>query len=158
MIFPISNVILDEIERYKNVLVSHTAPLMSQIEWEATPSGNVKVLNKTEDLYKFFNCTKSCEFIYESVQKTINETLPNELHYLNSFDKTYEEVSAFIQMPDNKIKSLITFILQNDGKISKNKREKYYKKLTQVEINNIESIFLIFFIFNTRFDFLLPIL
>ncbi len=151
MIFPISNVILDEIERYKNVLVSHTAPLMSQIEWEATPSGNVKVLNKTEDLYKFFNCTKSCEFIYESVQKTINETLPNELHYLNSFDKTYEEVSAFIEMPDNKIKSLITFILQNDGKISKNKREKYYKKLTQVEINNIESIIREHFSYNFNF-------
>jgi Fic family protein len=140
MIFPISNVILDEIEKYKDVLVSHTSPLMSQIDWEATPSGNVKVLNETEDLYRFFNATHSCEFIYESVQKTITKTLPDELMYLNSFDKAYEDISAFIEMPDNKIKSLITFILQNNGKLSKNKREKYYDKLTKVEIDNIENI------------------
>ena len=140
MIFPISNVILGEIERYKDVLVSHTAPLMSHIDWEATPFGNVKVLNETDDLYRFFDCTRSCEFIYESVQKTISTTLPDELKYLNSFDKSYEDINAFIEMPDNKIKSLITFILQNDGKLSKNKREKYYEKLTQVEIDTIENI------------------
>jgi len=140
MIFPISNVILDEIERYKDVLVLHTAPLMGQIDWEATPSGNVKVINETEDLYRFFDCTRSCEFIYKSVQKTISKTLPDELKYLNSFDKAYENISLFIEMPDNKIKSLITFILQNNGKLSKNKREKYYEKLTQIEIDNIENI------------------
>ena len=140
MIFPISNVILDEIEKYRDILVSHTTPLMDLIEWEATSSGNVKILNDTQDLYRFFNCTASCEFIYESVEKTIKETLPHELSYLNSFDKAYEEINDFIVMPDNKIKSLITFILQNDGKLSKNKKEKYYEKLTQSEIENIENI------------------
>ncbi|MEA1891790.1 MAG: Fic family protein [Campylobacterota bacterium] len=140
MIFPISNVILDEIQKYKDILVTHTTPLMDLIEWEATPSGNVKVLNDTEDLYRFFNCTQSCEFIYESVEKTIKETLPQELKYLHSFDKAFEEINNLVEMPDNKIKSLITFILQNDGKLSKNKHEKYYEKLTQDEIENIENI------------------
>ena len=64
-----------------------------------------------------------CEFIYESVEKTIKETLPEELSYLNSFDNAYEEINLMIEMPDNKIKSLVPFILQNDGKLSKNKRE-----------------------------------
>ena len=140
MIFPISNVILEKIEKYRDVLVSHTSPLMDLIEWEATSSGNVKILNDTEDLYRFFNSTKSCEFIYEAVEKTIKETLPQELKYLNSFDKAYGEINEFIEMPDNKIKSLITFILQNNGKLSKNKKEKYYGKLTQSEIKNIENI------------------
>ncbi len=138
MIFPISNVILETIEKYREILVSHTTPLIDLIEWEATPSGNVKILNDTEDLYRFFNCTVSCEFIYESVEKTIKETLPQELKYLNSFDKAFKDIHDFIEMPDNKIKSLITFILQNDGKLSKNKQEKYYDKLTKDEIENIE--------------------
>jgi len=140
MIFPISNVILQEIERYRDILVAHTSPLMNLIEWESTLSGNVKILNETKDLYRFFNVTQSCEFIYESVEKTIKETLPEELLYLNSFDKAYEEINLMIEMPDNKIKSLITFILQNDGKLSKNKREKYYEKLTELEIERIEKI------------------
>jgi Fic family protein len=139
MIFPISGVILDEIQKYREILVTHTAPLMPLIQWEATERGNVKILNNTADLYRFFNCTESCEFIYKSVEKTIKETLPHELNYLNAFDKTYSAINEMIEMPDNKIKSLITFILQNSGKLSKKKKEKYYEKLTQEELEKIED-------------------
>jgi Fic family protein len=139
MIFPISGVILDEIQKYREILVTHTAPLMPLIQWEATERGNVKILNNTADLYRFFNCTESCEFIYKSVEKTIKETLPHELNYLNAFDKTYSAINEMIEMPDNKIKSLITFILQNSGKLSKKKKEKYYQKLTQEELEKIED-------------------
>ena len=140
MIFPISTVILDEIERYREILVQHTAPLMKMIDWEATENGNVKILNDTEDLYRYFDCTLSCEFIFECVEKTIRETLPDELEYLNSFDKTYKEINEIIEMPDNKLKSLITFILQNGYKLSKNKKEKYFNELTAQEIKTIEDI------------------
>jgi len=140
MIFPISSVILDEIEKYRDVLVAHTSALMNLISWEATSSGNVKILNDTSDLYRFFNCTQSCEFIYSAVEKTIKETLPNELKYLDAFDKAYSAINEMIEMPDNKIKSLITFILQNNGKLSKRKKEKYYEKLTVEEVEEIEGI------------------
>jgi Fic family protein len=140
MIFPISNVILDEIEKYRDILVSHTSPLMAMIIWEATVSGNVKVLNDTSDIYRYFNCTKSCEFIYSAVEKTIKKTLPNELKYLNAFDKTYIAINEMIEMPNNKIKSLITFVLQNSGKLSKRKKEKYFEKLTLDEVEEIEDI------------------
>ena len=140
MIFPISNVILDEIEKYRDVLVTHTKPLMNSIEWEATQTGNVKVLNDTDDLYRYFDCTKSCEFIYECVQITIQETLPNELKYLKSFDKSYTDINELLEMPDNKIKSLITFVLQNDNKLSKKKKEKYFPLLTIDEVFTIENI------------------
>jgi len=140
MIFPISNVILDEIEKYRDILVSHTSALMQSIEWESTSSGNVKVLNDTNDLYRFFDCTSSCEFIYDCVEKTIKETLPQELRYLASFDRTYGDINEFIEMPDNKIKTLITLILQNGGTLSKNKRTKYFELLDGEEIKMIESI------------------
>ncbi len=139
MIFPISSVILDEIEKYRDTLVLHTSPLMSMIEWEATPKGNVKISNETSDLYRFFDCTKSCEFIYDLVEKTIKETLPQELKYLDAFDKAYNAISQMIEMPDNQIKQLITFVLQNDGKLSKKKKEKYYNKLTPQEVEEIEE-------------------
>ena len=140
MIFPISNVILDEIEKYRDTLLSHTEPLMSLIEWKATNSGNVIVINDTDDLYRYYDCTKSCEFIYECVEKTIKETLPDELKYLSAFDNSYEAINEIIQMPDNKIKSLITFILQNNKKLSKIKKEKYYPLLTDEEIKSIEEV------------------
>lgn len=140
MVFPISSVILDEIEQYQEILVAHTLPLMSLIEWDATLKGNVEVLNDTADLYRFFNCTKSCEFIYSSVEKTIKETLPQELNYLNAFDKASTSINEIAPMPNNMIKTLITFILQNRGKLSKKKKEKYFEKLTDNELIDIEKI------------------
>ncbi|PHR56552.1 MAG: cell filamentation protein Fic [Arcobacter sp.] len=140
MIFPLSNVILEEIEKYKDILVSHTFPLMQAIHWEATNQGNVQVLNKTRDLYTYFNCTKSCEFIYHCVEKTIEETLPQELEYLESFDKSYAQINEVIEMPDTKIKTLITFILQNNNKLSKNKREKFFARLEDQELQEIQNI------------------
>lgn len=140
IIFPISNVILDEIEKYRDILVAHTSPLMNMINWSATDNGNVKILNDTQDLYRFFDATSSCEFIYECVKKTIKITLPEELKYLSSFDKAYEEINNLIEMPNNKIKSLISFILQNNNKLSKKKQEKYYQELTKEETKTIEEI------------------
>jgi len=140
MIFPISNVILDEINTYRDILEQHSSPLMESIEWEPTDKGNVNVLNETIDLYQFFDCTKACEFIYSCVEKTIEETLPEELNYLESFDNTYEEIYQFIEMPDNKIKQLITFILQNNGILSKNKKEKYFDLMEDDEVEKIEEM------------------
>jgi hypothetical protein len=140
LIFPLSSVILDEIENYKEVLVAHTSPLMSMIEWEATSKGNVKIVNDTLDLYRFFNVTKSCEFIYRLVEKTIKETLPNELDYLKAFDSASSAINDVVTMPDNMVKMLITFLLQNDGKLSKKKKEKYFKALKKDELEAIEYI------------------
>jgi len=97
-------------------------------------------MSRNAPICRSTHCTKSCEFIYRLVEKTIKETLPKELNYLNSFDKAYQSISQYIEMPNNQIKQLITFILQNEGKLSKKKREKYYDKLTQKEIDEIEDI------------------
>lgn len=140
MIFPISNVVLDEIEKYREILVAHTSPLMPSIDWEPTETGNVVVLNDTKDLYSFFDCTASCEFIYYCVEKTINETLPQELRYIESFDQAYAAINEIIEMPDNKIKTLITFILQNNGALSKKKRTQHFAQLEEDELKTIEDI------------------
>lgn len=140
MVFPISNVILDEIERYRDILVAHSSPLMESIQWESTDQSNVKVLNQTVDLYRFFDCTEACEFIYQCVEKTIKKTLPEELHYLRSFDDSYKEIADLIEMPDNKIKNLITFILQNEGLLSNKKREKFFPLIETSELEKIQGI------------------
>jgi len=140
IIFPLSSVILDEIENYKEVLVAHSSPLMSMIEWEPTPKGNVKIVNDTSDLYRFFNATQSCEFIYRLVEKTIKETLPNELNYLKAFDDASSAINDVVSMPDSMLKMLIGFVLQNDGKLSKKKKEKYFEALREDEVKRIELI------------------
>lgn len=140
MIFPISSVILSEIEKYREVLIAHSTPLMNCIEWKITEKKNVKVTNKTIDLYCYFDCTEASEFIYECAEKTIEELLPREIKYLESFDKSFKEAKDFIEMPDHKLKQLLTFIIHNGGKLSSRKKKCYFWDLpedTQIDVEEI---------------------
>ena len=140
MIFPISSVILNEIETYRDVLIDHSAPLMEFIQWNPTQKGNVTVTNDTIDFYRYFDCTQECEFIYNCVEKTINETLPAELKYLEAYDKSFVEIQQIIEMPDNEIKKLMTFILQNKGVLSTRKKESFFPQLRIEEQIQIQEI------------------
>jgi len=140
MIFPISSVILNEIEKYREVLIAHSGPLMDCIEWKTTEKKNVKVTNKTIDLYRYFDCTAASEFIYECAEKTIEELLPKEIKYLESFDKSYREAKDFIEMPDHELKQLLTFIIHNGGKLSARKKKRYFEDLPEDIQIDVEEI------------------
>jgi len=73
--FPVSAAILDRITEYKRVLESYSSRLLPCVQWEATPRGNVKVLNDTADFYRFFDATPHAEFLYECVRQTIEQDL-----------------------------------------------------------------------------------
>ena len=49
-------------------------------------------------------------------------------------------MNEIVAMPNNMIKSLIDFILQNGGKLSKKKKSKYFEELTMAEVEEIERV------------------
>ena len=49
-------------------------------------------------------------------------------------------MNEIVAMPNNMIKSLIDFILQNGGKLSKKKKSKYFEELTIAEVEEIERV------------------
>lgn len=141
MVFPVSSVMLDRIDEYRNVLQGHSSPLMNSIDWRSLPTGNVKVLNDTADLYRFYDCTAEAEFLYECVLRTIEEDLPREIDYLKRHDQAMKAIMNAIEMPDRLAEDLIMLIRQNDGKLSKRKRDRHpVNKMTDEEISTIEDI------------------
>mgnify|MGYP003657280054 CR=1 FL=1 len=86
VVFPVSAAILEQIDAYRSVLESYSERLLPLIEWEATDSFNVRVLNDTGDFYRFFDATPHAEFLYACVRKTIEEDLPNETGFLRRYD------------------------------------------------------------------------
>ncbi len=123
-------------------MIAHSTPLMDCIEWKTTEKKNVKVINKTIDLYRYFDCTAASEFIYECAEKTIEELLPKEIKYLEFFDKSYREAKDFIEMPDHQLKQLLTFIIHDGGKLSARKKKRYFVDLpedVQIDVEEIIS-------------------
>lgn len=140
MVFPVSSVMLDRIDDYRRTLQAHSMPLMDFIEWRPTADHNVEVLNDTADLYRYFDCTEQAEFLYACVQRTVEHDLPREIDYLRRHDEAMGRIMEMIDMPDRLAQNLILFIRQNDGKLSKRKREKDFSALSDDEVLGLEKI------------------
>jgi hypothetical protein len=140
MVFPVSAVMLDRIDAYRKTLQLHTGPIMPFIAWKPTPDGNVMVLNETADLYGYFDCTESAEFLYECVQRTVNHDLPREIEYLRRHDEAIRKIMDIVEMPDNLAENLVLMILQNNGKLAKRRRQKEFQALTDAEVSALEQI------------------
>ena len=141
IIFPVSAVFLDHIEQYKAALEHYSRPRLLLTEWETTPSLNVRVLNETRDLFRFFDATRQAEFLADSVVETIRQTLPREIEYLRRYDQAKQRIEAFVEMPNATFDLMMGFLRQNGGRFSQRARSKEFAKLTEEEASSIEDIY-----------------
>ena len=139
--FPISAVILRKIETYRRVLESYSRPLLQLIDWRPTTTGNVEVLNETADFYKYFDATEHAEFLYDCVRETVEDDLPREVKYLESYDRFVGKIQTLFDMPNSRLDLLWRFLQQNNGKFSKRARENEFGALTDEEAVAIERMF-----------------
>lgn len=140
IVFPVSAVIFDQIEKYKQSLTAVTSPLLEYIEWESDDKLNVQILNDTEILYQYLNLTGNAEFFYEVVKETINKSLPEELNQLKKYDRAKTLLSNYIEMPEKDVSLLINTIRDNQFKLSNNKKTKFFNQLSENEIADIENL------------------
>lgn len=145
MIFPVSAAILNRIDEYQEILEIYSSQRIDLIVWEPTLDYNVKILNETIDLYRYYDLTTQVEFLYECVEETIEKIIPYELDYLEKYDRMNKFINTYVTLPDTKVDLLINFLNQNNGKLSKKKRLKEFDELTDIEISSIEEHFKILF-------------
>ena len=140
MVFPVSPVLLDRIDTYRDTLRAHSGPLMNFIEWRPTPERNVEVLNGTADLYRYFDCTEAAEFLYACVARAIDKDLPEEIDFLRRNGEAMRRIMNTVEMPDRMAEDLVRFIRLNEGTLGRKRREGAFEKLTDDEVAYIEAI------------------
>ncbi|MEX2528895.1 MAG: Fic family protein [Gemmatimonadota bacterium] len=141
VVFPVSAAILERIEHYRETLESYSERLLPLVRWEPTENFNVRVLNDTQDFYRFFDATPHAEFLYACVRRTIEHDLPYETDFLRRYDEFRRGVATMIDMPAGTIDLLFRFLRQNDGTLSNRAREKEFAALTDEETRRIETIY-----------------
>jgi len=147
LIFPVSASILDHIADYRKVLEQYSHSILDFIDWKETEGHNIEVLNETIDYYRYFDATKQAEFLYDCVNDTIKNIIPQEINYLQKYDEFKKYIEETFEMPDSMIALLVRFLEQNDGKLSKRAKEKEFKKLRDDEIRSIEENYKLIMIF-----------
>ncbi len=141
LIFPVSAVMLNSITEYKKTLEAYSKNRLSLIDWRPTVDNNVEVLNETLDFYRYFDATKQAEYLYDCVYKTIVEILPEEVTFLEKYDRIKEEINQRFDMPNHVIDLLIKFLRQNNGILSLRARREEFATLTSEEVVGLEIIY-----------------
>jgi len=141
LVFPVSAAILRRLDAYRIVLETYSRPLLPEIDWRRTPTGNVEVLNETGVYYRFFDATAHAEFLYACVEQTIIEDLPTEVAFLEAFDRFSLSVQDIVDMPSDRIELLQKFLQQNDGQLSQRARTREFAALTDDEVQQVELIY-----------------
>lgn len=140
LLFPVSSVMLDWIDQYRETLQAHSARLMEFIEWTPTLRGNVEVLNDTADLYRFFDCTQVAEFLYGCVKRIIESDLPREIEYLTRRDEAVRDIMNLVEMPDLMAEQFVLFVHRNGGTLPSKLRKREFVALTDEELSALEEI------------------
>jgi hypothetical protein len=141
IVFPVSAAILERADEYRRVLEDYSRRLLPLISWQPTASGNVTVLNDTADFYRYFDATSHAEFLYACVQKTIEEDLPDEARFLQSYDRFRAGVEQVIDMPETTINLLFRFLRQSGGALSGRARQHEFAALTDEEASRIIQLY-----------------
>ncbi|TVQ09156.1 MAG: Fic family protein [Balneolaceae bacterium] len=139
IVFPISAVILNRLDEYRWVLEEVSRPRLDFIQWEPTDRGNVRVINDTADLYRYFDATSICEFLYSCVHETVTRLLPEEVDYLRKHDAMRGFLDEHFDLPEPVKETLIGFLRQQNGRLSNRARRKEFEPLSDAHVALIEN-------------------
>ncbi len=139
LIFPVSAVMLNHPTAYNDSLEAFSRPLNQLVEYTLDRQVQMRVINDTAHWYRYIDMTVQTEALYEFILQTIDRELIVELRFLESYDRTKKSIQDVIDMPDRQIDLFIRFCLQNNGRLSANKRKSYFHFLTDDEILPMEN-------------------
>jgi Fic family protein len=141
IIFPISASILGHIADYRQLLEKYSHGILPFIAWKTTPDHNVSVSNETSDYYQYYDATEQAEFLFDCINDTIENIIPQEISYLQKYDELKNYLDNEFEMPDKMVALLVRLLSQNNGMLAKKKRESDFKELSEEDVIRIELAF-----------------
>jgi len=139
LIFPVSATMLRKIKEYDETLELFSKPLLPLLDYELDSDGRMEVKNETLLHYKYIDMTAIAERLFGFIQDTIENELVLELDYILDYDKAKLTIRAIVDMPDRLIDLFIRLCIENNGRLSKNKRKARFEKLTDKEVSQMEA-------------------
>jgi hypothetical protein len=141
-IIPISAAILKNTARYDRVLEQVSKPILAMLDWELdAENGNRVIINNDIDfMYRYPDYTEQVKFVYEMMNAAIADDLIEEICLLLVFDLIKKAINKIADIPNMKLDTIISIIVNGGGRVSKVKSKLILQYLTEQEITEIENI------------------
>lgn len=138
---PISAAILESMEQYATVLRNYSHALLPFIEWQVTDDYNIEVTNDTIDYYRYLDVTEHVAYTYSCIEYMIDQLIPKELAYLQSFDAFKKTIDGQLELAAKDVSLLAALLHQNKGTLSKTKRNSLFAHIDDATIEQIEQAY-----------------
>jgi len=142
VIIPISARMLTDLRAYDIALENYSMPLLKRLKYEMSDDFKLTILNpnEVESYFRFPDLTYQCIYLAKTLEQSIEIDLHLELEFLFKYDDIKKEIQQIVDMPDRLIDLAIKFMHQNNGIISKRKRQDLIM-LNDLEIEQIQNKF-----------------
>ncbi len=140
LVFPISAVMLQKRGEYDACLESFSKPLMTLLEIEPDEAWRLSVKGETGGFYRYIDFTRMAEDLYRWTEETIRTEFREELDFVVRYREAREKVESIVEMSDTMRNRFVQFCLQNEGRLSATKRDKYFSALTDEEVRALEQV------------------
>ncbi len=139
IMFPVSASMLKSRVDYDASLETFSRPLMALVEYTLDEEGRMTVQNDTARWYRYIDMTPQAESLFRFIEQTIDTELVEELAFLADYDRTKKAIQEIVDMPDRKIDLFIRACLQNNGRLSVQKRASHFDFLSDKEVARMEQ-------------------
>jgi hypothetical protein len=140
LIFPVSAVMQSKRTEYDECLESFSRPLMRLLDYTENEDGIVTVQGDSAPLYRYFDATRMAEDLYCWVEETVDNEFQQELEFIVRFREARDAMSEVVDLPDREANLFVKLCLQQQGRLSKNKREAHFSMLTDAEVRALEEV------------------
>ncbi len=140
MIFPVSAIMLQDMMAYDATLESFSKPLQAVLKnYHLSDDGVMAVKQDSKPFYQYIDFTNMTEYLFKCIDEAIHNQIEREIIFLISYDKTKNEMQEIADIPDRQIDLFIKCVLQNNGQLAKQKKDRFFSLLTDDEINKLEA-------------------
>ena len=138
-IIPVSAVIEKNVAAYFAVLSAFSKEVTKLWNYRRTDTDPIILSSPGSRPYRFFDAGREIQFLYEMVKVTVQDEIPRELAWLQSYDRAFTRLNKELDLPQKDLAALIRMIYSNKGILSENRR-KQYAHLPEHVLNLIENI------------------
>ena len=138
VVIPVSATMLRKRDAYDHALEAHSNVIIPFVNFHLNDDGEMTVENETLDLYRFWDATAQCEYLFEALDEAIRVDLPEELRVLRAYDAGLRALLKVVDMPDRRANLLLRLIIGNGYRLAKRRREEF-AELSDAELDEIQE-------------------
>jgi hypothetical protein len=139
IVLPVSAVILANQTEYIHTLKRFSKPLLERTTYNPDPP-EIPALGNDAVYFRYFDATDQVSFLYWALERTVEQDLEQEITFLLGFDAAHKALKDVLDWPAHSLDLFVQVVHQNQGSLSKTKRQSHFSWMTDEEVKHSEAV------------------